>query len=150
MREEYAEYTVIAVTGFDRTNLIVLDLLRKRLEGPDILPSVRLLEGRWDVPVVHIEKAEFQLALTQQARREGMAVRELRADRDKIARSLSLQARIEAGQVWLPKSSAWVSELDRELLAFPSAEHDDQVDALSYAAVIVGRPRRNWAAYRHK
>ena len=145
--KEHADYTVVVVTGFDGTNLVVIDLLRRRLEGPDILPSIRTMQEKWDVPVVHIEKAGFQLALIQHARREGMAVKELRADRDKIARSLSLQARMEAGHVWLPRRSSWVSELERELLSFPNGGHDDQVDALSYAAIIVGRPRVKWAAY---
>ncbi len=76
-----------------------------------------------------------------------MAVRELKADRDKIARSLSLQARMEAGHAWLPKMSSWVSEAERELLAFPNAGHDDEVDALSYADILVGQPRRRWVAY---
>ena len=131
---------MIAVTGFDGMNLVVLDLLRQRLEGPDILPAIRGLQDRWNVPVVYIERAGFQLTLIQQARREGMAVKELRADRDKISRSLPLQARMEAGQVWFPKDAPWVGELEREVLAFPDAGHDDQVDALSYAAAVAGRP----------
>jgi predicted phage terminase large subunit-like protein len=142
--KEHADYTAIAVTGFDGTNLIVLDVLRRRLEGPDILPAVRRLQQLWDVPVVHIERTGFQLALIQQARRDGMAVKELRADRDKISRSLPLQARMEAGNVWFPRDAPWMGELQRELLAFPNAAHDDQVDALAYAAVLVGQPNREW------
>jgi predicted phage terminase large subunit-like protein len=142
--KEHADYTVIAVTGFDGTNLVVLDVLRRRLEGPDILPAVRRLQGKWDVPVVHIERVGFQLALIQQARRDGMAVKELRADRDKLSRSLPLQARMEAGHVWFPKHAPWLGELERELLAFPNSGHDDQVDALSYAAVLAGRPEKVW------
>lgn len=145
--KDHADYTVIAVTGFDGTNQIVLDLLRDRLEGPDILPAIRRLQDHWSVPLVHIEGAGFQIALIQQARRDGMAVKELRADRDKLTRSLPLQARMEAGHVWLPKDQPWVGELERELLGFPNAAHDDQVDALSYAAVLAGRPKRRWAAY---
>jgi predicted phage terminase large subunit-like protein len=94
--------------------------------------------------MVHIERTGFQLALIQQARRDGMAVKELRADRDKISRSLPLQARMEAGNVWFPRDAPWMGELQRELLAFPNAAHDDQVDALAYAAVLVGQPNREW------
>jgi predicted phage terminase large subunit-like protein len=144
--KEHADYTVIAVTGFDGTNLIVLDVLRRRLEGPDILPAIRRIMNHWNASVVHIERTGFQLALIQQARRDGMAVKELRADRDKLSRSLPLQARMEAGHVWFPKHASWLGELERELLAFPNAGHDDQVDAISYAALLVGRQKREWGA----
>ncbi len=43
---EHADYRGIAVIGFDGTILIVLDLLRERLEGPDILPSIRRLQEK--------------------------------------------------------------------------------------------------------
>jgi predicted phage terminase large subunit-like protein len=70
-----------------------------------------------------------------------MAVKELTADRDKLSRSLPLQARMEAGQVWLPTDAQWLGELERELLAFPNGRHDDQVDTLAYAALVSGQPR---------
>ena len=139
---------LIAVTGFDGTNLI-----RPRPSTPEAGRARHSprhkdeFKRQWAVPVVHIEKAGFQLALIQQARREGMAVKELRADRDKIARSLSFQARMEAENVWLPKHAPWLGELEQELLSLPNGRHDDQVDALSYAAIVVGRPRVKWAAY---
>lgn len=40
-------------------------------------------------------------------------------------------AMIEAGDVLLPREAPWVSVFLGEILAFPNARHDDQVDALS-------------------
>ena len=40
-------------------------------------------------------------------------------------------ARFEAGQVFLPKEAPWLSEFLHELLAFPNARHDDQIDSVS-------------------
>ena len=91
--------------------------------------------------VAHIEKAGYQLAIVQMAQREGLPVRELLADRDKLARALPLGARMEAGHVWFPRDAPWLSVLERELLAFTGgqqAEHDDQVDALAYAVRVAG------------
>jgi len=51
-----------------------------------------------------------------------------------------------AGHVWFPKHAHWLGELERELLAFPNSGHDDQVDALSYAAVLAGRPEKVWSS----
>ena len=96
---------------------------------------------RHDLRVAHIESSGFQLALVQEARRDGLAVKELRADRDKVARSLPLEARMEHGGVWFPKDAAWLPDLQRELLSFPVGSHDDQVDALAYAAAAMSQPK---------
>jgi hypothetical protein len=37
----------------------------------------------------------------------------------------------EAGQVVLPQNAPWLAELERELLGFPNARHDDQVDSIT-------------------
>ncbi len=39
-----------------------------------------------------------------------------------------------AGKLYHRAGTAWLHDFERELLAFPAAEHDDQVDALAYAA----------------
>jgi phage terminase large subunit-like protein len=41
-------------------------------------------------------------------------------------------ARFEAGQVFLPKEAPWLSEFLHEILAFPNARHDDQIDSVSH------------------
>lgn len=42
-------------------------------------------------------------------------------------------ARFEAGQVFLPREASWLPDYLGELLAFPLARNDDQVDATSQA-----------------
>jgi phage terminase large subunit-like protein len=65
---------------------------------------------------------------------------------------MPLQARMAAGTVYFREGAPWLPDLETELLAFsgePDGKrpdgleeevdyHDDQVDALSYAAQIVG------------
>lgn len=144
-----ADWTVICSVAAYKADLFVLDVVRRRMEGPDIVPAIQDQMSRHDLRVAHIEAAGFQLALIQEARRAGLPVKELRADRDKVARSLPLEARMEHGNVWFPRDAAWLPELQRELLAFPVGEHDDQVDALAYAAAAMTSPKReshDWAA----
>jgi hypothetical protein len=38
---------------------------------------------------------------------------------------------LESGLMWLPKDAPWLGEFEAELLGFPAARHDDQVDSLS-------------------
>ena len=40
-------------------------------------------------------------------------------------------AKIEAGHVHLPRNAPWLHDFLNELLAFPNARHDDQVDSVS-------------------
>lgn len=47
---------------------------------------------------------------------------------------------IERGDVFLPKDQAWIADFLDEVLGFPNAKHDDQVDAFSQLL--------NWAERR--
>jgi predicted phage terminase large subunit-like protein len=49
----------------------------------------------------------------------------------KLERMAAQSAKIEAGQVHLPKSAPWLGDFLTELLAFPNGRHDDQVDSIS-------------------
>lgn len=122
--------------------LLLLDLLRQRLEGPDIVPAICRAVEAWQLAFVGVEKVGFQLALIQEARRAGLPIREVEADRDKVARALVATAALEAGKVWFPRAAPWLGDLEAELLAFPAAAHDDQVDALSYAVAFGARVAR--------
>lgn len=137
-----ADYTVVA--AFGRTpdgRLLVLDVDRARREGPDIVPAMARMLARHRLPVLWVEKTGFQLSLIQQARREGLPVRELLPDRDKVSRAIPATAALEGGRVLLPRAAPWLRDFIDELLAFPIGTHDDQVDVLSYG-VEVARTQR--------
>lgn len=141
-----ADYTVIASWGAWNGNLILLDVLRVRMEGPDIVPAIRRACERWRLSSVWIEKVGFQLALVQQARREGLPVRELVPDRDKIARFLPVTALGQGGRLWLPTYASWLPAFEFEIASFPEGPHDDQADALAYGAEVLRHLRRPEAA----
>lgn len=147
---ETADYTVIGSFGLHQPTkkLFILDMTISRMEAPDIIPEIKKHVVRNNLEWVGIEKAGFQLALVQFARREGLPVIELKADRDKRQRALPLSAKMEAGLVYLPKNEeySWVADVERELLTFPVGAHDDIVDCISYA-VIQERRQRKWEAY---
>lgn len=69
--------------------------------------------------------------------REGLPVRELKADSDKVTRALPAAARMEAGTIFFRQGALWITDLEDELLSFPTSAHDDQVDVLSYAVQLV-------------
>ena len=72
---------------------------------------------------------------------------------DKTARLLAQSPKFESSQVILPREAPWLGAFLNELLAFPNARYDDQVDSMSQALkylttklvppMRVARPDRN-------
>ena len=150
-----ADYTVVGAFGVTRERqLLVLDIDRARREGPDICPAMQRMVDRHRLPAIWIEKVGFQLSLIQQARRQGLPVRELVPDRDKVARAMPATAALEGGRVLLPSSAPWVRDFVDEVLSFPVGSHDDQVDVLSYAVEVersgLAGNRFSFAAYANE
>lgn len=135
---EEADFTVIASWAVTpKRHLILLDIARGHFEGPDIVPRMRRAYDRWGGVLV-VERATRQMSIIQEAVRAGLPVREVRAEKDKVARSWPAQARMEQGTVWFPeRSTPWYPDIEEELLAFPASRHDDFVDCLSYAALHI-------------
>lgn len=133
-----ADWTVIATWGVtSRGELLLLDLVRSRMEGPEIVPALRRVYERWRPVSIGVEQVAFQLSIVQAAQRNGLPVVALKPDRDKVSRAMTAAARMEASQVFFPRDASWLAELERELLQFPAGKHDDQVDVLAYAAAQV-------------
>ncbi len=131
-----ADYTVMgawAVTP--ESDLILLDRIRERLEEPDIIRQALGLYRRHDLSYLDVEANGIQLGIVQTMRRtEGMAIRGITNSTDKVSRASTAIVRCEAGQVYFPFGVSWLGEYENELLGFPMAAHDDQVDMTSLAA----------------
>ncbi len=156
-----ADYTVISTWGATRQQpqrLFLLDVVRRRLEGPDIVPHLRQALALWRPAYIGVESVGFQLAIVQQAVREGHPVREIKVDKDKFSRAMAATPLMEQGRVWFPAGAPWLVEIERELLTFPRGDHDDFVDTLSAAVtqlrqqviaqVPAGYDPRRWATDR--
>ena len=137
--EEGADFTVISSWArTPRAHLVLLDVIRGHFEGPDIVPRLRQAYDRWGGHLV-VERATRQLSIIAEAQRTGLPIREVRAEKDKVARALPATARMEQGRVWFPNTAPWLHEIEEELLAFPAGRHDDFVDTLSYAVAEAAR-----------
>ena len=136
--ERRSDYTVAATWAVTKDrDLLLLDLVRARLETPDITPLLVQVNARWSPGYIGIEGK----SVWQSARRAGLPVRELKADRDKWTRAQPAAARMSAGTVYFRAGAPWLHGLEDELLAFPNGSFDDQVDVLAYAALEVARGR---------
>jgi predicted phage terminase large subunit-like protein len=121
----------------------LLDVLRQRLEYPDLRRRIlRHAETHGATPVL-IEDASSGTSLIQDLRHEGkLRPIPVRPDRDKIVRLEAQSAVIEAGHVLLPEAAPWLDEFQLEILAFPYGRFDDQVDSLSQFLTWAATQRR--------
>ena len=114
-------------------NLILLGNIRGRFEYPELRKLAQKLYDEHRPDVCMVEKKASGQSLIQDMRRGGLPVMEYNPDRDKVSRVYAASPIIEAGRMWIPSNKKWSDELIEELLRFPNAAHDDQVDAMTMA-----------------
>lgn len=126
----------VCTTWLKRKNeYYLLDVLRVRLEYPQLKRKIVALQQDRGADTVLIEEAGLGINLLQDIRADapprfprpiGIQPRG-----DKLTRMEAETARIEAGHVFLPREAPWLDTFLSELLAFPNGRYDDQVDSVS-------------------
>ena len=131
---EDSDYSVGTVWGLKGSDIYLLDVVRGKLEVPDLRRCIQQTSLRHGAQATLVEETDIGRALVQDMRRSGPVRPILTRPRfDKEARLLAQAAKFEAGQVLLPREAPWLAEYLGELLAFPNGAHDDQVDSTSQA-----------------
>ncbi len=130
-----SDYSV-CVTILQRKNeYYVLDVFRDKLEIPAIKRKIISHARTHKTKVLLIEDAGPGKHLLQQFRQEyHQGVPKpigIKPEGDKLSRMSAQTPKIEAGQLIFPNEAHWLPDFMKEVLAFPAARHDDQVDALS-------------------
>jgi predicted phage terminase large subunit-like protein len=133
-----ADYSVGAKIGMDADgNIYILDVVRGRWEWPALLRIIRdtaLMDGNdcaQSVEVAGTQKGALDLLLAEPALAD-IPFRGIPVNTDKIMRANPLLARAEQGKVHVVRGE-WNQDFLNEICAFPTGEHDDQVDAVSGA-----------------
>jgi predicted phage terminase large subunit-like protein len=111
--------------------LILLDVVRERLEFPELKMRAREVLKAYQPDLFTIEKKANGAPLIHELRRSGIPVTAYDPGTlDKVARLNAVVDIIKSGLVWLPEF-AWADQFIEEVCGFPNEAHDDQVDALS-------------------
>jgi predicted phage terminase large subunit-like protein len=127
---ELSDFSVCTSWGIAGKNLYLLDVLRRRMEYPDLKRAVRGQYERWRPSVVLIEDKASGTQLIQELIAEGLhAVTRSQPQSDKIMRMHAQTAMIENGFVYIPETAPWLAQYLHELTGFPNGRHDDQVDS---------------------
>ncbi|UZF94882.1 phage terminase large subunit [Bosea sp. NBC_00550] len=131
--EPTSDFTVGTTWGFRDNRWHLLDVIRERLDFPELKRRVVGLANKWNADHVLIEHAGSGISLIQQLRHEETRYWRYHGTKPRLDKATRLEAqtaRLETGQYLLPTEAHWLSEFRRELLAFPMGKFDDQVDSL--------------------
>lgn len=139
---ELADYSVCATWGVKASRFYLLDVLRKKLDYPNLKRAVIEQRSQFNPTVILIEDKASGTQLIQELIEQGHSmVTRYKPEGDKVMRLHAQTATIENGFVSLPHEAHWIAEYLHEIAMFPNGRHDDQVDSTSQALA--------WAKLRH-
>ena len=120
--------------GNYKTNIILLDAFKERMEFPELKKTALELYKEWEPDTLIIEKRASGAPLIYELRKIGVPLSEYTPGKgnDKISRVNSIADLFASGVVWCP-STRWADEVMEELAAFPNGDNDDLVDSTSQA-----------------
>lgn len=140
-----ADKTVLLPFGVDENdNVYVLpDVWWRRAATDQVVDGmidlmVRHKPSKWGAERGHISQSIGPfLRKVQQERQVWTVVDEITPVKDKQTRAQAIRGRMAMGKVYFPKFSPWWTDAEQEILKFPSARHDDFVDALGLAGLLL-------------
>lgn len=120
--------------GRDRTNIILLDAFKERMEFPELKRKALELYKEWEPDTLIIEKRAAGAPLIYELRQIGVPLSEYTPGKgnDKISRVNSIADLFASGIVWCTGSRN-ADEVMEEMAAFPNGDNDDLVDSSSQA-----------------
>ena len=143
--KERSDYSVCQTWGVFQDedgvdNAILLNRAKGKWEFPELKKAAHEQYAYWEPDSLIVEAKASGQPLIDELRRSGIYVQDYSPGKgqDKLARLNAVVDMFASGQVWFPETR-WATEVVDELLAFPSGEHDDEVDT---ATLCLARIRR--------
>ncbi|NIJ43500.1 putative phage terminase large subunit-like protein [Parvibaculum indicum] len=132
---ENNDWSVCTTWAMRNRSYWLLDVWRGRLNFPDLKRKVEALARQHNPSRILIEDAGPGMHLLQEFRNNTpqgiprpIGITPVGSKEERLD---AQTARFEAKQVLLPTDAPWLSDFQHELLAFPNARHDDQVDSVT-------------------
>lgn len=130
--DDLNDYSV-CTTWFVKDKLYYLvGLFREKLEYPELKSAIISEKEKWNATAILIEDASAGTSLINDLKYDG-DIRPIGIipKNDKATRLMAVSPEFENGRVRIPDNAPWLASLTQELLTFPNAKHDDQVDSIS-------------------
>ena len=127
--KEDNDFVSIQVWGKKNVDFYLVDRVKEHLGFTETLNVIRQLRNKYDqCSAVLIEDKANGSAIIEVLQREFSGVVPINPEGGKIARANAVSPSFESGNVYLPKTAKWLYDYETELISFPNAEHDDDVD----------------------
>jgi predicted phage terminase large subunit-like protein len=131
---ELNDYSVCTTWGMAAKHVYLLDIVRKRMDYPELRRSVKQHAESWRANNILIEDRSSGISLIQDLIADGVhGVTRYEPKMEKVMRMHSVTTTIENGFVHIPEQAPWVSEYLHEMALFPKGRFDDQADSTSQA-----------------
>lgn len=138
------DYTVGALIGETAAGWCLLDIVRSRVAGGQVMALVK--------STAQMDGTGVQIGLEQEPGSSGkvavsfmvkelagFGVKPIAVSRDKMTRAMPIFAQAEAGNLSMVRAN-WNAAFLDEVAAFPSGDHDDQIDAAAHAFNLLHQP----------
>lgn len=140
-------YVTLQIWGKAGPNLYLIDQVRRKMGFLETVKQARAMQAAYHPHAIYIEDKANGSAIIDTLKAELGGVIPVLPKGSKTARAHAVTGQWESGNVWLPPLTVpWVGGFVAEVLAFPAAPNDDQVDAMTQAISegLVGRAFRAW------
>jgi predicted phage terminase large subunit-like protein len=128
-----ADYSVGLTWGYRDGEWYLLDVIRAQMPFNELNDRVIAWHKCWKADALIIEGASIGVSLHQMVKKARLPgiIRAPAPKGSKEDRLAKATVQLQSGNFLLPESAHWLEVFRKELLGFPDATNDDQVDALS-------------------
>lgn len=132
--KEDNDFVAIQVWGKRNSDYYLIDRIKEHLNFPSTISVIRQLKNKYsNSSAILIEDKANGSAIIQTLCKEFSGVIPINPEGGKVARANAVSPSVESGNVYLPENESWVYDYLSELISFPNAEHDDEVDCTTQA-----------------
>lgn len=134
-----SDFVALTIWGQRPEGLYLLDVIHRRMGFTGTVTAIQGAWDRWHFAELLVEDAANGPAVIDTLKRTaaGYSIRAVRPLGGKAARANAAAPQFEQGRIWLPHAAPWLQTYVDQLLAFPSAAHDDLVDSTTQAVNFV-------------
>lgn len=139
------DFTVGMTAAIDRDyNIYIIDVKRGKWSSFDIAEKIidNAVEHSTQRNGIEIGQLSAMiepiLNKRMQEKQKFISIIPLKPGRqNKVARAMTIQARMEQGKVFVPEDAHWVQDFLAEILKFPNGKNDDQADVFGYCGLML-------------
>lgn len=129
-----SDYTVGAVAVREGSKVLIVDLMRDRMEFPAACQALVSFSAKHPRALKKkVENKSNGIAIIQALKNTISGIVEVNPANDKLSRLNAVAPFVEAGNVYLPRQAPWVNDFLNEVCGFQGegSGHDDQVDVFT-------------------